>query len=106
VARASAFAEAVEIDGALVVLVTALRIGGMLGGLAVLTSWGIERFHALMARVPFPFLQLSRSPQVAHQQVAAYQHAVAAATFGAWILGFIDVARLTKRPGVVRIDLR
>jgi hypothetical protein len=66
--------------GTVASLVTALRVVGMMGGLAALTTWGIWRFHQLISHVPFPLLHLSANPTAAHRQIAAYQDALAAAT--------------------------
>ena len=60
-------------------LVTALRIVGMMGGLAVLTTWGTWRFQQIMSHVPFPLLNLSTNHAMAARQIASYQTAFSGA---------------------------
>lgn len=62
--------------GTVTSLVTAARVVGMMGGLAVLTSWGTVTFRDLVTRIPFPLAHLSAVPRIAAQQIAAYETAV------------------------------
>jgi MFS family permease len=57
-------------------LATVMRMIGMLIGLSSLTSWGLERFNALVAGLALPFPVADESAQISQQRIDAYQRAV------------------------------
>jgi len=61
-------------------LVTVMRMIGMLVGIATLTSWGLDRFSALVADLPLPLPVLGESAEVSQARIDAYQRAIVAAS--------------------------
>jgi EmrB/QacA subfamily drug resistance transporter len=62
--------------GVAAALVTVMRMIGMLVGIATLTSWGLERFNALVANLPLPLPVLGEAAEVSQQRLVEYQSAV------------------------------
>jgi hypothetical protein len=61
-------------------LVTVMRTIGMLVGIATLTSWGLDRFSALVADLALPLPVLGESAEVSQARIDAYQQAIVEAS--------------------------
>jgi MFS family permease len=57
-------------------LATAMRMIGMLVGVATLTSWGLERFNVLVADLQLPLPVLGEEAAASQQRLEAYQQAL------------------------------
>lgn len=72
--------------------VTVMRMVGMMVGLSALTSWGLGRFNALVADIPFPLPAAAEGQAVFQERLQAYQQGVLGATLTVFNEVFVAAA--------------
>jgi len=87
-------------------LVTLMRMVGMMVGLSGLTSWGLGRFNALVAAIPFPMPGGEEAQGAWQERLQAYQQGVLGATLTVFHEIFVAAAVVCLLATVVVLFLR